>query len=87
MNYSDDTWGEAVAKEKTFSEFFRSVKAQTRGMNIKDSVQRWSEKDFALQAELDRTKKAVRVSLCDSFNTKQAILDLATLVSATNIYL
>ena len=30
-----------------------------------------------MQAELARTQKAVRVSLCDSFNTKGAVNELA----------
>ena len=88
MNYSEEnTWGESVAKEKQFTEFFRSVKAHTRGVTIKDSVQKWDDKDFALQAELLRTKKAVRLALCDSFDTSTTVNELATLVSATNIYL
>ena len=36
MNYSDDTWAEAIAKEKQFSEFFLTVKATLRGIDIKD---------------------------------------------------
>ena len=88
MNYSEEnTWGESVAKEKQFTEFFRSVKAYTRDITIKDSVQKWQEKDFALQAELLRAKKAVRVALCDSFDTPTAVKELATLVSAANSYL
>jgi cysteinyl-tRNA synthetase len=88
MNYSEEnTFPESVAKEKYFTEFFRSVKAHTRGVTIKDSVQKWDVKDFALQAELLRSKKAVRVALCDSFDTSSAVNELATLVSAANIYL
>ena len=55
MNYSEEnTWPEAVAKEKAFNEFFRTVKAHTRNVNIRDSEQRWSERDFALKSELLR---------------------------------
>jgi len=38
MNYSEEnTWAEAEAKEKQFSEFFRTVKAHTRNANIGES--------------------------------------------------
>ena len=88
MEYSEEnTWGEAIARERTFSEFFRSVKAHTRGAKVGDARQNWSEKDFALQAEFLRVQKAVRAALCDSFDTKTAINELGNLVSATNIYL
>ena len=54
MNYSDSTWAEAIAKEKQFSEFFYSVKAFTRNISVNDS-QKWTEREFNLQAEYLRT--------------------------------
>lgn len=86
MNYSDATWVEALAKEKQFSEFFYSVKAFTRNLSVNDS-QRWTEREFSLQAEFLRSQKAVRAALCNSFDTQTAVNELATLVSATNQYL
>ena len=39
MHYSEEnTWTEAVSKEKQFSEFFRSVKANTRNYSLQDST-------------------------------------------------
>lgn len=39
MNYSEEnTWAEAISKEKQFTEFFRSVKAHTRNIEIKSTV-------------------------------------------------
>lgn len=88
MNYSEEnTWGESVAKEKQFTEFFRTVKAYTRDISFKETSQKWEPKDFALQAELLRSKKAVRAALCDSFDTPTAVKELGTLISATNSYL
>ena len=55
MNYSEEnTWPEAVAKEKAFNEFFRTVKAHTRNIKIGESEQRWTERDFTLKAEFLR---------------------------------
>ena len=34
-----------------------------------------------------KTKNAVRVALCDSFDTKEAVNRLADLVGATNVYI
>ena len=88
MNYSEEnTWAEAIGKEKQFNEFFRSVKAHTRNIEIRDSSQKWTERDFALQTEFLRSQKAVRAALCDSFDTPTAVNELATLVSAANTYL
>ncbi len=56
MNYSEEnTWAEAIGKEKQFNEFFRSVKAHTRNIEIRDSSQKWTERDFALQTEVLRS--------------------------------
>ena len=88
MNYSEEnTWTEAIGKEKQFNEFFRSVKAHTRNVEVRDSSQKWTERDFALQTEFLRSQKAVRAALCDSFDTPTAVNELATLVSAANSYL
>ena len=36
MNYSEEsTWNEAIAKERSFKEFFRTVKARTKNVNIR----------------------------------------------------
>ena len=87
MNYSETTWPEALAKDATFSEFFRTVKAHTRNVQIRNESQKWNERDFALKAELSRAQKAVRAALCDSFDTPTAIDELAKLVSAANVYI
>jgi len=56
MNYSEEnSWAEAVFKEKQFSEFFRSVKAHTRNLSIGTTEQRWGQRDFQLQDEFLRT--------------------------------
>lgn len=88
MNYSSEkTFPEAIAKERQFTEFFRSVKALTRDIQLRDTAQKWNEADHALSAELTRTRKAVREALCDSFDTPRAVNELATLVNAANPYL
>jgi hypothetical protein len=39
---------EAVEKERQFSEFFKNVKAILRQCNIKDTDQKWGQKDYDL---------------------------------------
>ena len=88
MNYSqEDSFAEAIAKEKTFDEFFKSVKAILRQCNIKDTVQKWEKVDEELEALLLSKQETVRAALCDNFDTASAIHELSELMTATNIYL
>ena len=88
MNYSpEESFPEAIKKEDQFAEFFKSVKATLRQCNVNETSQKWTEKDFALDAALSAKDHAVRVALCDNFDTPKAIHELSELVTATNIYL
>ena len=88
MNYSTDkTFPEAIGKERQFTEFFRSVKALTRNIEIKNTSQRWEKQDFELSEALLLHKNAVHEALCDSFDTPRAVNELSTLVILTNSYL
>jgi len=88
MNYdAEKTHMEANAKEKQFKEFFRLVGAKIREIEIKTQDQRWNEKDFELSETLLKSKTAVKVHLCDSFNTPKAVNVLSDLVISTNTYL
>ena len=48
LNYSDKSFPEAKAKDKQFTEFFRSVSMLMREVNIKDQSQNWIEADYVL---------------------------------------
>lgn len=88
MNYTTEkTFPEAVGKDRQFTEFFRSVKALTRNIEIGKTTQRWEKVDFDLSEALLRTKKAVHEALCDSFDTPTAVEELGKLVVIANTYL
>jgi cysteinyl-tRNA synthetase len=88
MNYSpEESFPEAIKKEDQFAEFFKTVKATLRQCNVNETSQKWTEKDFALDAALSAKDHAVREALCDNFDTPKAIHELSELVTATNIYL
>ena len=81
------TFPEAVAKDKQFKEFFLNVGAKIRDIEIKSTRQNWNDKDHELSESLLKSKMAVRIALCDSFDTKEAVNELAKLVTATNTYI
>ena len=88
MNYTTEkTFPEAIIKERQFTEFFRSVKALTRNIEIGKTTQRWEQADFELSDALLKHKNAVHAALCDSFDTPTAVEELAKLVVAANTYL
>ena len=88
MNYdTEKTFKEAHAKEKQFKEFFRLVGAKIREIEIKTQEQKWTDKDYELSENLLKAKTAVKVHLCDSFNTPKAVNVLSDLVISTNTYL
>lgn len=88
MNYTTEkSMPEAVEKERQFGEFFKNVKAILRQCNIKDTVQKWNEKDYQLNEAFSSVQTIVRERLADNFDTPAAVLSLSDLVTATNIYL
>jgi len=88
MNYSTDkSMPEAVEKERQFSEFFKNVKAILRQVNINETEQKWTPKEYELYNLLSLKQTAVYESLADNFDTPSAVNHLAELVTATNAYL
>ena len=88
MNYStENSFKEATAKEDQFKQFFRLVGSKIRDIELKNTDQKWTDKDHALSDCLLKGKSAVRTALCDSFDTPNAVNALSDLVIATNTYL
>jgi cysteinyl-tRNA synthetase len=88
MNYSaDNSFPEAIAKEKQFNEFFKNVKATLRQCDIKGTDQSWTPKDKELEKIFFDKQSSVRAALCDSFDTPKAIAELSDLIKAINLYL
>lgn len=77
MNYSpEDSFGEAVIKEKQFNEFFKIVKSVLRQCDIQTTVQKWNDDDRKLEEFLIHQQVKVREAICDDFNTPQAMKEL-----------
>ena len=88
MNYDQEkSFQEAIVKEKQFDEFFKTVKAILRQCDIKNTSQKWEQKDYDLDAKLREKQHTVREAICDDFNTPKAIGELFELVTLTNGYL
>lgn len=88
MNFSpENSFPEAVAKEKQFDNFFKVVKSTLRQVDIKTTSQKWNEEDRSLQKQLTECKTQVREAICDNFDTGTAIGHLSKLVVKTNKYL
>jgi len=86
MVYSESGMAQAIGLDKTFSEFFLSVKGKLRGLSV-SGPQKWGEQEKVLAASLLRTKQEVRAALCDDFNTPEAIKSLYSLIHEVNIYM
>jgi len=86
MDYSAKGLAHACEVEKTFAEFFHTVKAILRSSEDK-SIQRWGDAEKKLSADLDQAKNEVHEGLVDNFNTPTAMLALGDLVRKSNIYI
>lgn len=86
MDYGDETMTQAVSIDRIFSEFFHNVKAVLRRLGTA-SPQHVAAKELTLLEILNESKRLVRESLLDDFDTPRAIEHLQELVSKTNVYL
>jgi len=84
---TEKSFVEAVAKNKLFTEFFRRVDTTKRTTEVKNTIQKWSEADVALDNDLTAANAAVYAALADIFDTPTATYHLGALVSKTNSYL
>lgn len=70
LDYSERTMGEAVDVEKSFNEFFLTVKSELqRASTAPDAFVKLADADSALLGALDSCKRAVHLALCDSIDT------------------
>ncbi|KAI0948990.1 hypothetical protein AcW1_008711 [Taiwanofungus camphoratus] len=83
--------GEVRNLEATFNNFFTTVKAlvsqaQAEGPRL-DGTNRYRDAERELTDSFHQSQDAFRVTLCDSFNTPEALNVLRELVSRTNVYI
>src|SRR6056300_349789 len=79
----------AINIERTFAEFFHSIKGAFRaaGSYHVDKEQTWDDAERTLSDALDTAQAAVHDALMDNINTPNTILALQDLVKATNKYI
>ncbi|KAG8917169.1 hypothetical protein FRC01_002626 [Tulasnella sp. 417] len=91
MDFKQSTMLEVKARESSINNFFSVVKAlvlESRSNNVaSDQQHHYNESEKELAAFLTETQNAFRASLCDSFNTPDALDRLLELISRTNVYL
>ena len=88
MNYiEENSFPEAIAKERQFDSFFKVVKSTLRTTDVKATVQKWNDEDKNLNKALTQARAQVEEALCDNFDTATAIDHLSKLVVKTNKYL
>ncbi|KIJ54675.1 hypothetical protein M422DRAFT_24582 [Sphaerobolus stellatus SS14] len=80
--------GEVRTLETTFDNFFTVVKAfGAQAAADKNYPNRYKAPERELAAALVKAQQDYRATLCDSFNTPQAIIVLRDLVSQANVYI
>ena len=87
MDYSEHAMKEVVEKDRQFYEFFQNVKATLRLKDIKETEQKWTEKDYELQKQFREKQVQVHAALADNFDTPLAIKLLSQLITSTNSYM
>jgi cysteinyl-tRNA synthetase len=90
MHFSDDLMMESVNLDRTFIDFFGSLKAALREGAKRDpkKVQkRPGPAETALLAHLEKRQRAVNMALADNFDTQTALNEIIQLVNSTNAYM
>ena len=85
MNFSDDTMEHARNADRTFTEFFHTVKYLVRAVPA-GAPAVWGERERALRAALAKAQTAVHRALLDNFDTPTAMGALLELVRRVNDY-
>ncbi|ORX39710.1 cysteine-tRNA ligase [Kockovaella imperatae] len=91
MDFREDLLKDVRTKEDLFDNFFSNVKARLNQAGQSgpspDGKHHFDAPEHALMNEFHSAQQAFRASLCDSFNTPQAISTLVNLVGEVNTYI
>lgn len=90
MNYAEHAMEEAINVDRSFIDFFGSLKAALREIGRKDKQEhriRPEELEMELDKELMRAKETIHECLADNFDTPGALKELQNLIRSTNAYL
>lgn len=90
MNYTEHGMQEAVALDRTFMDFYGSLKASLRELSKldpKEQRMRPTPADNQLADDLHRRQDKIHERLADNIDTPAALLEIQALVRATNSYI
>ncbi|CAN8064943.1 unnamed protein product [Agarophyton chilense] len=90
MNYTDHGMEEAINLDRSFMDFFGTLKAMLRHISkcdVKTRKLRPSDLEAELFTELNRCQQAVHDHLADNFDTPGALREIQNLVRSTNAYI
>lgn len=80
---------EAIQVEKSFNEFFLTVKDLVRNNDTcsPDGYLKWSKVEFQLHTSFQEKKEAIHVAMCDSVDTPTVLHHMRALVTVSNNYI
>lgn len=90
MIYAEHAMEEAVSVDRTFIDFFGTLKATIREVERKDyntRVMRPHDMEIELGKELKRAQETIHNSLADNFDTPTALREIQNMVRSTNAYM
>lgn len=90
MNYSEHAMEESVNLDRTFIDFYGSLKATLREISRKDPKAhaiRPKDIEMELSKELERRQNSIHDCFVDNFDTPGVLLELQNLVRSTNAYM
>lgn len=88
MNYDEEAMQEAVNLDRTFIDFFGTLKAAIRSAeSLSDPKTKPSEEESGLAKQVEKTQANVAKALADDFDTPEAMRRLLELIGLCNSYL
>lgn len=90
MNYAEHGMEEAVNVDRTFTDFYGTLKATLRSIEKDDSKARRmrpADAELELERELHRRQGKIHDCLADNMDTPGALLEIQGLVRSTNTYI
>lgn len=90
MNYAEHAMEEAISLDRTFIDFFGTLRATLRDIDRKDRILRPMRPETLeneLGKELKRAQDTVHECLADNFDTPGALREIQNLIRSTNSYI
>lgn len=86
MNYGENSFPEAVNKDKNYKNFFQNLRAILR-KNPLSNEQKWEEREKKLHSAFSDVKSAIHDNLRNNFNTPGVLSEIDEFIKNVNTYL